>query len=190
MMVSQHCPTPSKSSYHRCLAPPPNWNATISPCSMPPARRHPRRGVCSSGRELHAEWQADLTSFRAAIQAAHRSQMSRDMVLPALDRMGITCQCRPKYCGWHKGALARAALQGGTQRAVWLNHGTDGGNGASGPTVRFVPPIVRVPSPFARKGKSLKFEGDTGSLAARQRSGIQRWAPGIDRPSARPALHD
>ena len=45
---------------------------------------------------------------------------------------------------------------------VRLSHGVDGGNGASGPTIRFVPPIVRLPSPFTRKGKSLKFEGDAG----------------------------
>ena len=36
---------------------------------------------------LHAQWQADLTSFRAAIQGADVPQKSRDMVLPALDRM-------------------------------------------------------------------------------------------------------
>jgi hypothetical protein len=36
---------------------------------------------------LHAQWQADLTRFRAAIQGADVPQRSRDMVLPALDRM-------------------------------------------------------------------------------------------------------
>jgi hypothetical protein len=37
--------------------------------------------------KLHAQWQADLTSFRAAIQGADVPQKSRDMVLPAIDRM-------------------------------------------------------------------------------------------------------
>ena len=41
-------PTPSKSSYRRCSAPPPNWNATTSPCSMPPACRRQRSGSCRS----------------------------------------------------------------------------------------------------------------------------------------------
>jgi hypothetical protein len=36
---------------------------------------------------LHAQWQADLTRFRAAIQGADVPQKSRDMVLPVLDRM-------------------------------------------------------------------------------------------------------
>ena len=36
---------------------------------------------------LHAQWQADLTRFRTAIQGAKVPQKSRDMVLPALDRM-------------------------------------------------------------------------------------------------------
>jgi hypothetical protein len=36
---------------------------------------------------LHAQWQADLTRFRAAIQGADVPEKSRDMVLPALDRM-------------------------------------------------------------------------------------------------------
>ena len=36
---------------------------------------------------LHAQWQADLTCFRAAIQCAGVPQKSHDMVLPALERM-------------------------------------------------------------------------------------------------------
>jgi len=36
---------------------------------------------------LHAQWEADLTRFRAAIQCAGVPGKSRDMVLPALDRM-------------------------------------------------------------------------------------------------------
>jgi phosphoglycolate phosphatase-like HAD superfamily hydrolase len=36
---------------------------------------------------LHAQWQADLTRFRAAIQDAGVPQKSRDMVLPALERL-------------------------------------------------------------------------------------------------------
>ena len=36
---------------------------------------------------LHAEWEADLTRFRAALQSAGVPQKSRDMVLPALERM-------------------------------------------------------------------------------------------------------
>ena len=36
---------------------------------------------------LHAQWQADLTRFRAALQSAGVPQKSRDMVLPALERM-------------------------------------------------------------------------------------------------------
>jgi hypothetical protein len=35
----------------------------------------------------HAQWQADLTRFRAALQGASLPQKSRDMVLPALERM-------------------------------------------------------------------------------------------------------
>ena len=35
----------------------------------------------------HAQWQADLTRFRAALQGASVLQKSRDMVLPALERM-------------------------------------------------------------------------------------------------------
>jgi hypothetical protein len=34
---------------------------------------------------LHAQWQADLTRFKAALQDAGVPQKSRDMVLPALD---------------------------------------------------------------------------------------------------------
>ena len=37
--------------------------------------------------QLHAQWKADLTRFRAAIQGAGVPQKSRDMVLPALERM-------------------------------------------------------------------------------------------------------
>ena len=37
--------------------------------------------------KLHAQWQADLTRFRAAIQCASVPQKSRDMVLPALEHM-------------------------------------------------------------------------------------------------------
>jgi len=37
--------------------------------------------------ELHAQWQADLTRFRAAFQDAGMPQKSRDILLPALDRM-------------------------------------------------------------------------------------------------------
>ncbi|MGD0108629.1 MAG: hypothetical protein ABSC06_32000 [Rhodopila sp.] len=36
---------------------------------------------------LHAEWQADLTRFRAAIESADLPQTSRDMVLPVIERM-------------------------------------------------------------------------------------------------------
>lgn len=36
---------------------------------------------------VHAQWQADLTRFRAAIQDASVPQKSRDMVLPALEHM-------------------------------------------------------------------------------------------------------
>ena len=36
---------------------------------------------------LHAQWQADLTRFKAALQDAGVPQTSRDMVLPALDLM-------------------------------------------------------------------------------------------------------
>src|SRR5271165_4162410 len=36
---------------------------------------------------LHAQWEADLTCFRAAIQCAGVPQKSHDMVLPALERM-------------------------------------------------------------------------------------------------------
>lgn len=36
---------------------------------------------------LHAQWQADLVRFRAALQAGGVPQNSRDMVLPALERM-------------------------------------------------------------------------------------------------------
>jgi len=36
---------------------------------------------------LHAEWQADLAGFRAAIQCADVPQTSRDMVLPIIERM-------------------------------------------------------------------------------------------------------
>ena len=36
---------------------------------------------------LHGQWQADLTRFRAAIQDAGVPQKSRDLVLPALERM-------------------------------------------------------------------------------------------------------
>jgi hypothetical protein len=36
---------------------------------------------------IHAQWQADLTRFKAAIQGASVPQKSRDMVLPALERM-------------------------------------------------------------------------------------------------------
>ena len=37
--------------------------------------------------KLHAQWQADLTCFRAALQDAGIPQKSCDMVLPVLDRM-------------------------------------------------------------------------------------------------------
>jgi len=37
--------------------------------------------------ELHAQWQADLTRFGAAFQDAGMPQTSRDILLPALDRM-------------------------------------------------------------------------------------------------------
>jgi hypothetical protein len=36
---------------------------------------------------LHAQWQADLTRFRAALEAASLPLKARDMVLPALERM-------------------------------------------------------------------------------------------------------
>jgi hypothetical protein len=36
---------------------------------------------------LHAQWEADLTRFRAAIRRAGVPRTSRDMVLPALERM-------------------------------------------------------------------------------------------------------
>jgi len=36
---------------------------------------------------LHAQWEADLTRFRAAIQSASVPRKSRDMVLPILERM-------------------------------------------------------------------------------------------------------
>lgn len=36
---------------------------------------------------LHAEWQADLTRFRAAVRADAVPQASRDLVLPVLERM-------------------------------------------------------------------------------------------------------
>ena len=36
---------------------------------------------------LHAQWQADLTRFKAALQSAGVPQKSCDIVLPALDRM-------------------------------------------------------------------------------------------------------
>lgn len=36
---------------------------------------------------LHAQWQADLVRFRAALQAGGVPQKSRDMVLPVLERM-------------------------------------------------------------------------------------------------------
>ena len=36
---------------------------------------------------LHAQWQTDLTRFTAAIQDAGVPQKSRDLVLPALERM-------------------------------------------------------------------------------------------------------
>ena len=36
---------------------------------------------------LHAQWRADLTRFKAALQDAGVPQTSRDMVLPALDLM-------------------------------------------------------------------------------------------------------
>jgi hypothetical protein len=36
---------------------------------------------------LHAQWQADLTCFRAALQSAGVPLKARDMVLPALERM-------------------------------------------------------------------------------------------------------
>src|SRR4051794_27849117 len=42
------------------------------------------------------------------------------------------------------------------------HYGTDGGNGKRGPIVSVVPERVLVPSPRARKGKALKFEGETG----------------------------
>src|SRR5271166_6560332 len=41
-------PDTLKEQCHRCSAPPPNWNATTSPCSMPPAHRRPCRGFCRS----------------------------------------------------------------------------------------------------------------------------------------------
>jgi hypothetical protein len=37
--------------------------------------------------QLHAQWQADLTRFRAAIQCASVPQKARDIVLPGLERM-------------------------------------------------------------------------------------------------------
>jgi hypothetical protein len=36
---------------------------------------------------LHAEWQVDLTRFRAAIEGAKLPRTSRDMVLPVIERM-------------------------------------------------------------------------------------------------------
>jgi hypothetical protein len=36
---------------------------------------------------LHTQWEANLTRFRAAIQSAGVPQKSRDMILPALERM-------------------------------------------------------------------------------------------------------
>jgi hypothetical protein len=36
---------------------------------------------------LHAQWQADLARFRTAIESAGVPRQSRDMVLPALERM-------------------------------------------------------------------------------------------------------
>ena len=37
--------------------------------------------------QLHAQWQADVTRFKAAIQDANLPQPSRDMLLPILERM-------------------------------------------------------------------------------------------------------
>jgi len=48
--------------------------------SAPTSRLQPLSG-------LHAEWEADLTRFRAALQSAGVPPKARDMVLPTLERM-------------------------------------------------------------------------------------------------------
>ena len=85
-MIFRHCPTPSKSSCSSLLGTAAKLERDYQSVLDAAGTAAPTAWLLPTIK-LHAQWQADLTRFRAAIQGAGVPQKSRDMVLPALERM-------------------------------------------------------------------------------------------------------